>query len=233
MKKNLFLLLVILFNFLQGFSQNKSMVSISMGPSFAVGNFANKNPNNSTSGIATTGVVFDIHFTHLLNENLGIAAILRGQSNATDAKAIEDEMKKMYPQVQWSVQSNYWGIGGLLFGGFGTWPLYNKCSFDAKFLIGIANATSPEITITGKSALSTEWVKQNSTPSNTFAFMPGVGLNVHPTNRISILLNLDYLLANPDFINVNTYSSTGQLVKYAFSQKMETINISLGFGWHF
>ncbi len=92
--KNIVLSLILLTSIsIQLKAQNeKGFIGISLGPSIPLGDLASKNPNNSAAGFANTGAIFDISFAHKLGGgNLGITAILRGQSNPTDAQAMADE----------------------------------------------------------------------------------------------------------------------------------------------
>ena len=54
--------------------------------------------NNPAAGWATSGAVFDISFNYKLGEgNFGIAALLRGQANTTDAQELANEFASQNP----------------------------------------------------------------------------------------------------------------------------------------
>jgi len=230
MKKIIFSLLAM--TILSSFSRaqdEKGYIGFSLGPSIPLGDLASKNVNNAAAGWAKTGAIFDISFAYKLgNGNFGISALLRGQSNPTDAQSIVDEIANQSSGINWSVESGSWGMGGLMFGGFGSFPISEKASFDTRVMIGFLSATSPEINITGSGLGGTVWVKQSSAGSTSFAYMFGAGFKFDIGRKLYLLTNLDYLGSNPEFRGVETTASDGTRVKNTWSQRIGTINLSLG-----
>ena len=144
MKKELKFLFVLMFLATKSFSQNNGYVSISMGPSLPIGNFASKNINNNSAGWATTGVVLDLNIAYKLGRNLGLSGLLRGQTNNFDNTAFGVEFVNQ-TRNNWSVNSKPWRIGGFLFGGYGSFSVSKKTSFETKAMIGFLSVASPEI----------------------------------------------------------------------------------------
>ncbi len=207
----------------------KGFIGISVGPSIPIGDLASSDVNNDAAGFANTGGVFDISFAYQLGEgNYGITALLRGQANPTDAQAMADEFGSMFPTVNWTVESESWSIGGLLFGGFGSFPVSERTSFDARAMIGFLNAQSPEITITGTIPGESIWLKQGSQNATSFAYLLGAGFSFDIGERLLLLTNLDYLGSNPEFSNVEIIDSDGNRDTSTWSQVMGSINMSIG-----
>lgn len=207
----------------------KGFIGVSIGPSIPMGDLASKDANNDAAGWANTGAIFDISFTYKLGKgNFGLTALLRGQSNLTDAQALVDEIANQYPGINWTVESGNWGVGGLMFGGFGSFPISEKASFDTRAMIGFLSATSPEITITGTDPGGTAWIKQESTAASSFAYLLGAGFKFDIGRKLYLLTNLDYLGLNPEFRNVETTTSLGTREKSTWGQSMGTINLSIG-----
>jgi hypothetical protein len=150
MKKIVFAVLIITAMSLNGNAQGKKgYIGISAGPSFPIGDLSSKDSDNASAGWANTGGIFDISFAYKLgNGNFGITALLRGQVNPFDAQAYANELANQFSGVVWSVDTKAWGIGGLMAGGFGSFPVSKKVNFDARAMIGFLTAVSPEITIT-------------------------------------------------------------------------------------
>ena len=113
MKKVIFSLVALLTIATQSYAQDqKGYIGISIGPSIPTGDLASKDVDNEASGWANTGAIVDISFAYKLGEgNFGITALLRGQTNPTDAQAIVDEVANQNPGINWTVESDGWGIG--------------------------------------------------------------------------------------------------------------------------
>lgn len=214
----------------QGHAQDKKgYIGISLGPSFPLGDLASKDPYNSASGWATTGAIFDISFAYKIGEgNFGVTALLRGQANPTDAQKQADLLSNQSPDIIWTVDSDGWGIGGLMIGGFGSFPISEKTSFDPRIMIGFLNAISPEITISGWRAGESAWIKQVSADAMSFAYLVGAGFKFDIGNKFYLLTNLDYLGSNPEFSNVELKASDGSRTTGTWKQSMGTLNLSVG-----
>jgi hypothetical protein len=207
----------------------KGFIGVSIGPSIPLGDLASKNPNNDAAGWANTGAIFEISFAYKLGGgNFGVTALLRGQANPYDAQALADELANQVTGVNWTVETTAWGIGGLMFGGFGSFPISEKASFDTRAMIGFLSTTSPEITSTISGPGGTAWFKRGSTDASSFAYLIGAGFKFDVRRKLYLLTNLDYLSTNPEFRNVETTTSLGTRVKSTWSQSMKTLNLSIG-----
>jgi hypothetical protein len=147
--KKIVLSLVALMTFIfQSHAQDeKGYIGISLGPSIPMGDLSSKDADNDAAGWANTGAVFDISFAYKLGEgNFGITALLRGQANPTDAQGLADELANQVAGVNWTVESDGWGIGGLMFGGFGSFPISEKTSF-AQHCISVMRAELLKLSI--------------------------------------------------------------------------------------
>lgn len=230
MKKVIFSMVALLTMATQIYAQDeKGYIGISLGPSIPMGDLSSKDADNEAAGWANTGAMFDISFAYKLGEsNFGVTALLRGQANPTDAQALVDEIANQNPGINWTVESDGWGIGGLMFGGFGSFPISEKASFDTRAMIGFLSASSPEITVTGTGPGGTAWIKQGSSTSSSFAYLIGAGFKFDVGSKIYLLTNLDYLGSNPEFSNVELTASDGSRETDTWSQSMGTLNFSVG-----
>lgn len=230
--KNLFILITIsLFSATNCLSQDKGYIAISLGSSAPTGDFASKDPDNNSAGFATSGAIFDISFGYKFGKNFGIAALLRGQANGTDAQAIADEISKQNPGISGTVESGTWGIGVYMVGGYGSFPISEKVSFESRIMFGFLSATSPDINVNLTGLGGSAWVKQKSASSSAFAHLIGVGFKYDAGRRICLLANFDYLGAKPEFRNVETTTSLGTSEKNTYSQSFGTINFGIGIGY--
>ena len=230
MKKIVFSLIALMTIASLTFAQDKKgYVGISIGPSIPMGDFSSKDADNSAAGWANTGAIFDISLAHKLGGgNFGLTALLRGQVNPTDVEALVNEYANQYRGVDWTVESSGWGIGGIMLGGFGSFPLSEKTSFDTRALIGFLSTSCPEITVTGSGPGGTAWIKQNNTSATSFSYLVGVGFKFDIGSKLYLLTNLDYLGSKPEFSGVETTASDGSRNFDTWSQPLGTFNLSIG-----
>ena len=212
-------------------AQDKGYIGICFGASNPIGNFASKNSNNDHAGYAMTGAIFDITFAYKLGRNAGIAGLIRGQANPLDENAFEEEVSKQYPGNNWSADSDPWRIGGLMGGLYLSFPVSEKISFDARALIGFLNATSPAATIAGDFFPYNIYIHQSSANASAFSVLLGGGFKFDVGKRICLLLNLDYLAAQPEFVNVEQTSNFAPATKRTFTQEFTTINFGFGIAY--
>lgn len=230
MKKALFSTLLIIAMYWQLNAQDQNgYIGISLGPSFPLGGFGKQDPNDKEAGWAKTGAIFDISLAYKLsNSNLGIALFLRGQANPLDVEALADEVASQLPGVLITVTATNWQIGGLLLGGYGSFPISEKASFDTKALIGFTSTTAPEITTTATSTYGSEWVKQSSKTASSFGYLLGAGFKFDIGKKLSFLTQVDYMGTKPEFKDVETTSSMGDYDKNDYTQRIQTLNLSVG-----
>lgn len=212
----------------------KGYISISLGPSLPTGDFASTNYNNNEAGWSKTGAVIDIAFTHKFSQShWGIAAMLRGQTNPLDAQGIADEVASQVPGVLITVTTTNWQIGSLWLGTYGSFPFSEKAAFDTRAMIGFLRVTAPEITTTAITAFGSEWIKQSSSTTSTFGYLLGAGFRFDLGEKLSFLTQADYMSSKPKFKDVETTSSMGDYEKETKSQKIQTVNVSIGLAFKF
>lgn len=213
-------------------SYKKGFIGIALGPSLPIGDFASKDPKNNSAGYANMGAIFDISFAYKFGKQFGIAALIRSQSNSTDAQALADQLSQEIPGgISGTVESKMWSIGGYMVGGYGSFQISSKVSFDARLMLGFLSATTPELKISLSGPGGSAWIKQKSSSSSTFAYLIGAGFKFDVGNRICLLTNLDFLGAKPEFTNVEIVTSDGSSGKSTFSQSYGAINLGVGIGY--
>ena len=233
MKPRLLLSVLIVFITLIGYSQDRGYFAVSAGPSFPNGDFGSKDVNNSAAGFATTGAIFDLTFAQKFGKTIGMTLMLRGQANPIDGQPLVDELYAQYPTFGWRSEATNWGIGGFLGGLYGSFPMgaSGKVTFDTRAMVGYINATSPDITLTASSVSGSFWVQSQSTSAGAFAYLLGAGFKFGVGKHLGFLLNLDYMGANPEFVDVTTITSIGGYTTDTYSQKFGTVNVGVGIGW--
>lgn len=232
MKPKFLLSLCLLFIAVIGYSQDKGYFAVSLGPSFPTGDFGSKDVNNSAAGFATTGAIVDLTFAQKFGKTIGMTLMPRGQANPIDGQPLVDELYAQYPTFGWRSDATNWGIGGFMGGLYGSFPLgaSGKVSFESRAMVGYINATSPEITLTASSVIGSFWVQSKSASAGAFTYLLGAGFKFGVVNNLGFLLNLDYIGANPEFVDVVTITSLGGYTTDTYSQKFGTVNVGVGIG---
>jgi hypothetical protein len=232
MNKNSLLSTLFVFMITYSYGQDKGYVAISFGPSFPNGDFGSKDINNESAGLANTGAIIDISFTQKFGKNLGMTLLLRGQANGIDTEPLLEELYALNPAVFWTAESNSWGIGGFMGGLYGNFPMGNgNFSFEPRVMVGVVNATSPDILLSGYAGGQSFWVKSHSTDATDFAYLLGVGFKYNLGTHLCLIANVDYLGASPEFKDALTTSSIGDYETSTFTQTYGTVNMGVGIGY--
>jgi hypothetical protein len=233
MKPHLFLSLCLLFIYGIGYSQDKGYIALSAGPSFPTGDFGSKDADNESAGFANTGAIFDLTFAQKFGKTFGLTLMLRGQVNDVDTEPLVDELIMEAPDATWSAEADSWGIGGFMAGLYGSLPMgpSGKVTFDTRALVGVIDATVPQITIYGDYLGTQFWVHTESAHAGAFAYLMGAGFRFNLGNHFCILTNLDYLGSTPEFEDVTTRTSIGGYSSNTYQQKFGTVNVGVGIGW--
>jgi hypothetical protein len=198
-----------------------------------VGDFASKDIDNQSAGFASSGAIFDINFTYMVNNNWGFTASLRGQSNPFDDDAYETALENDNPGTTWTINSEPWGIGGLLIGGVKQMPISENSIFEVKAMFGFLRAVFPNVEWSGKQGIFEPKGKIHSTTASALSGLVGVGFRYNITSVLALTANLDYLGARPEFRDVETVTNYNTVQRETFRQKFGAINFGVGLGFMF
>jgi hypothetical protein len=210
---------------------DKGYIGLSLGASIPTGDFGSTDENNQNAGFAKTGTMIDLNFSYLLGKNFGISAMLLGQSNNIDVDALENEANFQIPGINWTYSSDSWSVGGILIGGYASFPIGAKSSFDAHLMIGSLNTTLPSIQITGNFNGITLSSMSESQDDASFGILLGGGFKFNVSKYISILANMDIVGCTAKFENVQTHYSNSTSEYSDITQNISTINFSVGIAY--
>lgn len=187
MKKILFVIPLLLISFAlsaQEMQSKKGFISISIGPSFPLGDFASSDIGNTDAGFANNGLSINlINFGYLFSENFGITAMLNGSAYPFDADNGNEPI---------------WSYGALLVGPLFSTPLdKEKADLDLRFMVGTLTAIlDPDN-------------GNEEQEGSAGAISIGAGIRYHLSDKISLATGLDYISSNPEFeVNGNDFNQS-------------------------
>ncbi len=230
MKRTITVIIALFTLITSSYSQDeKGFIGISLGPSIPIGDFASKDKKNSSAGGADPGAVFDLSFSYKLGEsNFGITGLLHGQANPYDPQVLIDDINNKPIPYNTTIETKNWEIGGFMLGGFGSFPITQKISFDTRAMIGYLKASYPEYTLTLSNDTIKLWRKHESVSTYSFSYLVGAGLKFDVGKKIYLLTNVDYFNSNPEFTDVSYNVSNGDTKKATIKRNMNSINLSVG-----
>lgn len=212
-------------------------VSINAGVSIPLLDYAEADFDNESSGFARPGGTLKIDFGYGLNDYLSLAGMFVGGVNRFDYVELQDWLTENFasslPDTRWVVESKSWGIGGLLAGVRGHLPLVtNRLFLEANAMGGFIYVYSPGRYITGvEDGEEDLLITTEQYASLSWALDAGLGLRYKRTRTQYFVLSADYLIGNPKYNGVETTSNIGLEVADSFSQRVSTLNITLGLGY--
>ncbi len=280
MKKELFFVIAGFLLALNTYAQKEmddNLFSVSFGPSIPIGNYGNTNLANDNAGFAKTGEAIHVSFEHKLNKHFGIAAMLYRQKNSVNTAAMSTQFEGVgfnntppyfsngstppptptYVYVpNWQFDKDSYYLGGFYAGGVFESPIgkAKRLSFVAKAMLGVVNATSPELNGKGNSDTVLVYVNQTKATAWGCSYLLSAGLKYRLHNKWNLMFNTEYVGTNSiKFKNVTTsytlengyiltsggyvpgsssYLTTSSKLG-AVTQTFQSINLNLGIGWSF
>ena len=197
---------------IDAFSQSNDWLSLSLGGSFPVGEFASKNANDPQSGTADPGGLIDLSYMHPLGKvGFGLTAALRGRMNLIDQSATAAALASNDDGYQWSGKKAYWKTAALMVGAYYHVPVAKRWQVTGSVLLGAADNRLPKYTITGlKNAngadprdVSLIELSTNGVSAVSFAALLKAGITYQLTRRYCLVANIGFWDLKPTFKNVS------------------------------
>jgi hypothetical protein len=212
-------------------------VSIGAGASIPLAEYSNTDFDDEGSGFAKTGGAFNINFGYRFNEYISLSGLLSGGVNRYDYIKLQDWLTSEYaealPETSWIVESKNWGLGGFMAGVTGSLPIVTNTFFiEARALAGFIYTYSPTIDVTGKeTGVEDKKIQIEQSSAISWSIDAGIGLRYNRSRKQYFILNADYLMAKPYFSDVRTNTNFGVERDEAYTQKINTVNITIGIGY--
>ncbi len=208
----------------------RGYLTFGFGPSIPFSDFSSTSSGNDDAGYAMAGANLNITFAYRLGRSLGLTAMLTGTSNPVDADALASDFNKTYPGTNWTISADRWRIGGLMVGGFATFPASENLSFDVRLLGGVLNTTMPEIRATATSGIAGATATREQKTASAPTFDLGFMFRYRAGDYLCLLAGADFIAANPTFNDVVTRTSFGNTSTSNIDQNYSTMNINVGIG---
>ncbi len=194
-------------------TKEKDLLSVSIGPAFAMSKFAGSNAADSSAGLAKTGAAIAISWSKMFSPYIGIAVQVQGQRNPVNRTALQKLYEDQTGYSNWNVDKAGWLYGALMVGPQSQMPIdeANKMQFIARIMAGIAYAKSPGISAQSKTANTAGDVQQNKKTATGFILSTMAGLNYSVNNLVLLTAALSYSGTNKmTFKQVKTILTTSQ-----------------------
>lgn len=228
MKNSILPLCIVLLLSAPLYAQFNGSASISFGPSIAVSDFGSTDSSNEHATGAGLGIISELSLNYLLRSNIGIAAAYRYVSNSQHTDQLRD-MFVSQTGIPATMSATNWKSFTTLLGIYSSYPIGTTYSINGKLMLGYMQANSPELILSIINGSMTETIKQEVGTTYTLSFLVAMGMQMKLSRKFLLLLNADYMEANPTFENVRI-SGNGRVLTTSFMQRMSMLNISLGIG---
>ncbi|MBB2144997.1 outer membrane beta-barrel protein [Pedobacter sp. LMG 31464] len=231
MKKTLLLGLItfLYFNVNAQTITKKSAIGISIGPSFPLGDFGDKDISNENSGLAKIGGFLGIDYSYTFSKYFGGIVSLQGRLHSVDENALSAYAVPDGTGASLSMKTTAWKTGSIMAGIFHTVPLTKneKLNFEVRALAGLQSTSSPKIDVNvfipGMGSFNSS---QESTSVNSFTYSLGMAFKYSLDNRMALKLGGDYNGAQPKF---STYSYPADApVEQEVKQSTGAFNLAIG-----
>ncbi|MGP8214658.1 MAG: hypothetical protein ACLQQ4_03760 [Bacteroidia bacterium] len=200
-----------------GVTQPSGYIGLSIGVAQPVGTFANAN-GTGYNGYALSGFNFNISLgLPIEHSNFGIAVQYSNCDNQFDINNYVNNVAIANQQYNFSgpIASEDYSTSFIMAGLFATLPV-QRLSIDFKLMGGIALCYLPEITYNASAETYDPTLGGYDTytwdvaSSNSTSFAFGIGADLrYKFRRASLMLGVDYLMADPMISTQQTFTDNG------------------------
>jgi hypothetical protein len=214
------------------------------GVSLPLGNFGKTSTASSlmstdgtigdTHGYANTGGFLTLDGAWYFSKYFGIGGIFKyGSYSLKGVDSLSQGYEESFDVDTTRTYTTSYKIWSVMPGLFFNLPLARNFGFDARALVGIAGASTPQIYVNIEDGGVTDPPAiQYSASRIAFAADLGVGLRYSIYCGLSISVKADYFYTKPDFTIDNTerLNNAGREV-FNYNQPLESVNFSAGLAY--
>jgi len=221
------------------------ILSITTGLANPIGDFAKKDAQDSTSGLAQLGYLLQGGLTIKVSHFMGVGVSYKFQGHPFDADALNEQLMQNLRQqvgnvpanVGFSTTAGSWIMAGPFASLFFTFPVSQSknLSFDIDAGVGFLNVTNPEVTYSlQQNGISLLTFDQQKAKTWSVGYNMSFGLRYRFAEQIAFHCNLNVLTTKPYFKAIQA-SSTSPLPGIAnqhyvtdYTQKILTVSLQVG-----
>jgi hypothetical protein len=212
--------------------QPKFYIGVSYGPSIAVGDFEDKNVDNSDAGFAENGHKLDIFGGYFITKNITITGIFRYQSFDTDISNIIEDFNAQNPEDDLTAASEEWRTYALFAGIAYEVKLTRNFSLFPRLGLGPLLVTNPSVSAIISRGEEASNVDRGSETDIGLGYEVGVGLRKNLGRRFALTPMLTFSGGVVSIANVET-GTNGVVETRNYRPKIQSINFGLAVGYKF
>jgi hypothetical protein len=189
-------------------------------------------------GYANSGGFFSVDGAWFFSKYLGIGGMFKyGSYSLKGVDSLSQGYEESFDVDTTRTYTTSYKMWSVMPGLYLSIPLAKKFAFDARALVGIASASTPQIYVNIEDGGVTDPPAiQYSASKVAFAADLGAGLRYSIYHGLSINVKVDYFYTKPDFTINNTQrlNNAGREIS-RYDQPLESVNFSAGLAytlWH-
>ena len=230
------------------FAQQKpaNFIGIEGGVSIPLGNFGNwstatqlmsiNGTVNDPNGYAKTGGFGALNGAWFFSRYFGIGGVIRyGTYKLKHVDSLSQGYEESFDVDTTRTTTTNYKVLSIMPGLYFDLPLAKKFDLTARGLVGVAHASTPNITVSIEDGgVFDQSVVQGSASKWAFAFDVGAGFRYRITHCLAINARADYFYTKPDFTipNSGRNNNAGREVT-SYDQPLASVNFSLGIAYQF
>lgn len=206
-------------------------LGVSGSGAIPLGGFRSKDYRNYHAGYAMDGIgVNFINFQYRLSRNFATGAIGYANSFGFSVDDFLVPYVEFNPNLSFSGESENWSLQTIA-GLFCVTVPHELIDFDARFSVGLARVTRPNLTMTiidrdPNGFDNILWVQEPAT-TNSAVFGAGINIRFHVHELIDFLVVADYQRTKVDYEVENYYNGVAVFTD-EYEQHVEWLNTGLG-----
>jgi opacity protein-like surface antigen len=191
---------------------------------------------NDLSGYAKLGGFGALNGAWFFSRHFGIGGQIKyGTYHLKNVDSLSQGYEESFDVDTTRTTTGSYKMWSIMPGLYLDWALAKRFDLTGRALIGVAHASTPNITVSIEDGgVFDQSVIQGSASKTAFAWDLGAGLRYHITRGLAIDARADFFYTKPDFTvpNSGRNNNAGREVKQ-YDQPLESVNFSLGIAYEF
>lgn len=223
--------------------ERPASLAIGYGVAVPFGKFESTDVNDSASGYSTAGTCLNVSFVYLLNNNIGVAAMINSTANRLNTEGVKNKFRQYLDEhipgaVISDIRFEKWKTMAYMAGIYIRQPL-QRASLNLKFLVGYSRTKYPETDVTvfkDTSFDAISVIQSSDEVISAFCFTLGAGLRYDISDIMCLCVNADFFSTYPEFkevVTTSTFQGNTPDEIHSVRQRVSLLNITAGVGFRF